>query len=500
MNTEMSYNFCGQFNGRGPVDLGERLNSPSQGGSLHGFNNHGLLRNNSNELHLQDSPGGRNDGGNNPCHLEFQRTPNHEANPGRLEYPNRRRERNDRSRSPSSRPIGTNTDPQWPSRGHPNLQDLRDLRESDLPNNTMSGDDIGDVVAMYSCPLSGPTMRSFQDMATRAGLEGPFHSYAKDQAEVFGKNNRHLAQVTANSKLLMEILRVNSKIDTMSDQLATMTRAVMALASPPEPGQAPAPGSATARASESAPAETTVRPKWCASPKLIGYTAVENGLEGYLPNSLFNIAKEGAAFAAEHLPRQTCGVEEAPDTQAYCTALRLAAKHAREKLHNVLLVGIYDPKTKDRVDIPVPHLKGMVQRVAVRCAVAGDKAEVDAVWAATDRPTRAQITYLRREAARVMLKGGRGSESVWAAVDRTLSELRLKANEDYTTAFYQIIYDEDCKYFDGKNWFKNLKAREPKVTLDLPSEEAIMARMSEAGRNPTPSGSHPTSIGNPPAI
>ncbi|EGG02084.1 uncharacterized protein MELLADRAFT_91692 [Melampsora larici-populina 98AG31] len=525
MATDLPFNFSAQFGGRGSLDLGNGLDSPSRGGTMviQSFNNHGSLRNDS--FTSLDSPTPRNDGGDIPRGWEFQRTPNHEANPGREEVLPRFRERDERSRSPSGQTRGPRDDPQWPPRGFPNQSELRASNQSDtrgsrgndLPNGPSSGDQVVDVTQTFSCPLPAPTMLTLQALATRCGLEGPFHAYAIAQAEVFGENNQHLAQVTADSRLLMEIVHVNSKIDTLSEQMVTMTRAVMELASQPETERGSASGSATAIVLGSAADKSTVKPQWKASPKLLGlinplalkllfspvleaYTAVENGSEGYLPNSLFNtmkkkVAKKGQVFAAEHLPRQVCGVEEAPDTQAYASALRLAGKHAREKLHNMLLVGIFDSKTKENVDIPVPHITGMVQRVAVKCAVAGEKAEVDAVWAATDLPTTGRITYLRREAARVMLKGGRGSESVWRAVDKKLSKVRLKGNKDYTTAFYQIVYDEDRQLFDGKLWFKDLKTREPKVTLDLPSKEAIMARMSSG--NARPSGSDTTSVGNP---
>ncbi|EGG05434.1 uncharacterized protein MELLADRAFT_107650 [Melampsora larici-populina 98AG31] len=129
----------------------------------------------------------------------------------------------------------------------------------------------------------------------------------------------------------------------------------------------------------------------------------------------------------------------------------------------------------------------MVQRVAVRCGIAGEKAEPKAVWAATDLPTRACIAYLRQEAARLVLKGCQGCKSIWAAVDKQLSQLRLRRDKDYTTAFYQIIYDKDKVLFPGEVWFKTLKARKPKVKLDMPSDEAIMAQIPRgAGNGGTP--------------
>ncbi|KAH9817618.1 hypothetical protein DFH28DRAFT_962481 [Melampsora americana] len=457
MNPDTSFNFGGQIDRRGSQDIGNGLNTPSTGGSIHGLNNHHNLRNQS--TGSVDSPRGRGDSMENSRHADA----NH-------------------------------------SRG------------------TWSNDVEVDGAAIFSSPLPVPTMLTFQAMATECCLEGPFQTFAMGQAEVFGKNNCHLAQVTSISKLLMEVARVNGKIDTLTDQLATIARAVNGLALPSALPRAATAG-ALSGLEPGCPSTPTPKKKWSASEKLIGlinplalkllfsplleaYTSVGNGPEGVLPNLLFNnikrkVNKEGPAFTAEHLPPQILGVEEAADSQALASTIRDAGKHAREKLHNVLLIGIHDPKTKENVDCAVPGIKSMIQRVAVKCGLASVNTEVEALWATTDLPTRARLAYLRREAARLVIKGGKGCESIWAVVDKRLAEVRMKKDEAYTTAFYQIIFDEDCNYFDGKLWFRDLKARIPKVTLDMPSEAAVMARMARATEIMSQPGSNQSTSLNP---
>ncbi|EGG04850.1 uncharacterized protein MELLADRAFT_108135 [Melampsora larici-populina 98AG31] len=380
LNMDSSFNFGDQITGRGPnpgqgsQDLGNGLRSPSAGGQLQGFNNHVSLRNSTG---IFDSPTDRRDSHEMSRGFQFQRTPRHED---RLPLDPARRERDERSVSPAGQ-TSTPTGPQRPPRGLASQTNSRGAR----------------------------------------GTEPPIGGHPDDNpSEVYGENNRHLAYATAHFKLLMEVVRANGKIDALSDQVAVLSRALLE--------RAQTPGIVTGTPSAVTPGtqpKLPARQKWVASDKLLGlinplalkllfsplldaYTAIENGPEGYLPNSLFStikktVAKEGVAFAAEHLPIQ-------------------------------LLAGIHDSKMKELVDIPVPNIKGMVQRVAVRCGVAVEETNVEKVWAATDKPTRARIAYLRREAARLVLKGGQGRESIWAVVDKKLAELRMKRNEDYTTA------------------------------------------------------------------
>ncbi|EGG04744.1 uncharacterized protein MELLADRAFT_88474 [Melampsora larici-populina 98AG31] len=224
-------------------------------------------------------------------------------------------------------------------------------------------------------------------------------------------------------------------------------------------------------------------------PSSFAYTAIKNRAEGTLPNSLFNVikltvAKESTSFQAKHLPAVHQGVEEASQTRRYYSAIKECAKHAREKVHiKQLLEGIHDQKTGEEVAEAVPTIRSMVQRIAVRCGTVGLNLHIDAVYAATDSLTRARIAYLRCEAARIVITGGKGSQSIWACVDKQLSFMRLRKDDDaYAIAFYQIIFDEDCKYFDGDTYFQDLKQR--KINLDLPTVEAVMARVAHNAANP----------------
>ncbi|KAH9811552.1 hypothetical protein DFH28DRAFT_1084842 [Melampsora americana] len=498
MNPDTLFNFGGQFDCQGSQDLGDGLNTPSPGGSIQALNHHQTLRNASNGS--VDLSRGRGDSMENSRRSQFQQTPHGQTNAGRFDPHRQRRDRDGRSMSPEGRVSGQRGAREWQPRGTPNPRECRDSADATHPRGAWSNDNEANGGAIFSSPLPVPTLLTFQAMATQCCLEGPFQTFAMGQAEVFGDNNRHLAQVTSISKLLMEVARL-----TRLALPPTLPRASTAGASPGlEPGY---------------PSTPTPKKKWSASEKLIGlinplalkllfspllesYTSVGNGPEGVLPNSLFNsikrkVNREGPAFTAEHLPPQTLGVEEAANSQALASTIRDAGKHAREKLHNVLLIGIHDQKTKENVDCAVPGIKSMVQRVAVKCGLASVNAEVEAIWATTDLPTRARLAYLRREAARLVIKGGKGCESIWAVVDKRLAEVRMKKDEAYTTAFYQIIFDEDCHYFDGKLWFRDLKARIPKVTLDMPSEAAVMARMARAAEITSQPGSNESTSLNP---
>ncbi|KAH9808341.1 hypothetical protein DFH28DRAFT_1136439 [Melampsora americana] len=351
---------------------------------------------------------------------------------------------------------GATTSPSSSLPGFNNHGALRDT--AGLGGNDRSGI----KTSMYACPLAGQSLDNFQTMAKKLGLDGNYCLFAMAQAEVFGETNRHLAQATVQGLLLMQVSRLNGKIETLTAKLAQVTHKLQELATPPAPAMPDSHQSNAAASNETTPIREwapgqflldVMNPlalKLLFLPQLTAYTATEKKPKGFLVDSLFNtikqtISKESPPFAALHLPPQYGGVETSADAQRYASAIRNSGKQAQEKMHNVqLLLGIHDPKTHKDVDIPVPSIKDLVQRVAVKCGTTQNNTAVNVVWNATNLLTQGRISYLAKD-------------------------------EDYETAFYQIIFDEDCQIFDGKAWFKDLKAAN--INLDLPSEERIRARM-----------------------
>ncbi|EGG10964.1 uncharacterized protein MELLADRAFT_92365 [Melampsora larici-populina 98AG31] len=429
---------------------------------------------------------------------------------------NGHRGRDHRSVSPSRRGSFCREDSSCQSLGHIATGHGGGRHQSQRPD-----DRTDDLPLVFAEPLVGESLIVFNAMADHYGLDDKHRTFALAHAEVFGENSQHFAGATFQSMLLMEISRLHNKIDTLANRLATGTSG----ASAPGPIAAQEQGAGEEQQvalPASNPTEMAYG-NWKSSPKLVGlinpmalkflwsplleaYTAVSNKAEGYLPNSLFNmikktVAKETIAFKAQYLPANRQGVEHATDTQSYATALRDAGKHGREKLHNVLLSGIHDAKSKEVVGTPVPCIKKLVKKVAVRCGTVGEEADLEAVWAATDQATRARIAYMRREAARIIVKGPKGSESVWANIDTQLALLRARRDENYAAAdsshgsFYELVFKEDKKYFPGTVWFKTIKAeqRAQDKALDFPSEEAILERMAqEAARRAGNPGSSNT--------
>ncbi|KAH9808612.1 hypothetical protein DFH28DRAFT_1087320 [Melampsora americana] len=217
---------------------------------------------------------------------------------------------------------------------------------------------------------------------------------------------------------------------------------------------------------------------------LQSYTELEDRSKNYLQRLLFNCVKVSACCGSKpsrislHLPKQIQGVDDGEGLKKYTTAIKDASKHAREKLHLLLLINVHNQKEGPVKVVPVPSLMELWHRIALKCGLISESVDQVTASRSADEATQGRIAYLRRKATR--LRQTPSGTNIWAEVDQQLDALCEKDKEvpEYTTFFYNIIYQNDQERFNGKRGWSEIKES---YVLALPTEEAILVVTSGKG-------------------
>ncbi|EGG01318.1 uncharacterized protein MELLADRAFT_92605 [Melampsora larici-populina 98AG31] len=288
-------------------------------------------------------------------------------------------------------------------------------------------------------------------------------------------------------KMVDHVVGILDKVESALDKVNAMTIKVEAILDKVEtpnghgagvPNSPPVPsGMAWTCFTELRGAIITAAHRLIIKESLESYTALETPDRDWLAHSYFNCIKTAvrqSGAVTQFLPLQVNGVSDVTATRTYNSEIKNVAKHVRERLHLLLLTRIYDPKNPV-IHGAVPNLKALVHRIAIKLGQNGDHSDINTVWASTSELARCRFAYLRREAVRIY-QVGRGSSSIWAAVDRQLNELRARGH-DFTASFYNIIYDDDRSAFDGQNVFQDITQN---LSFQLPFEHDVMAGVAAA--------------------
>ncbi|KAH9807225.1 hypothetical protein DFH28DRAFT_1089771 [Melampsora americana] len=291
------------------------------------------------------------------------------------------------------------------------------------------------VIGNYHRQFTPASQAVWEAMSTDAGLDHIYSQFGQGQAEVFGDNHRYMAQALVHARIVYDLSIMHDNLDSLSAKLDCLTNILDAHIEANR-DSAVAPDSFLNRIdvmsdrifrlsnqveahTQSEPVATPMPTRvgpWEAStqlmdllnplvcrllisPNIQGYTARFDSAGVWLVNSLFNTAKQtvnqqGPAWTAQHLPANTNGVSNVAGTRLYYTTIRNICKHAQEKMHNMLLTGIWEPKAGEFIDAPIPTLKDLLYQIAMRFGTAGDHNDRQSLWQATDDPTRARLTYL----------------------------------------------------------------------------------------------------------
>ncbi|KAH9810627.1 hypothetical protein DFH28DRAFT_1183999 [Melampsora americana] len=215
------------------------------------------------------------------------------------------------------------------------------------------------------------------------------------------------------------------------------------------------------------------------TPNIEAYTKRESPDGDLLTGSLFNTIRQEilnmpAPFAEQQLPPLNNGVADVAAVRAYHKLIKNAGKHARERMHHLVLHNVRNPREPN---IPqagtVPTMKRLLHRIANHCGELSDNRDVETLWNQTDWSHRLRIAYLVTMRIFQAVRRGKGRPDIWARVDKQLHKLRVEGPL-YTTAFYRLVYNEDVARFNGEGHITDL---DPLVTFDLPSEDAIAAEI-----------------------
>ncbi|EGF99489.1 uncharacterized protein MELLADRAFT_94328 [Melampsora larici-populina 98AG31] len=351
-----------------------------------------------------------------------------------------------------------------------------------------------------------------------AELTESFDDKHRHEAEIVGENHRHLARSADSARAQYYITQtadkveslvhtfedqlravhddLSTKINLLSENLRDLTKAIQTDGLAVRQSDAP-PAVPARNASNGEPPK---RKKWVLSKELRAlvtalsvellpeanlqaYTAIEDGAKNYLPRSLFNTiraTKQDAPWLAQHLPGKIRGVNDAKGIRNYCTAIKEACKHSREKLHlllwpSQLLTNIQSQKSRTVKVVAVPTLQALWYRVAIKCGIINESVDPKTAWAAAAGPARSRLTYLQREAAR--LRKTPSNTNIWCEVDAQLDHLRQMDQEhpDFSSLFYDYIYQNDREIFDGKRSWSAISSG---YVLELSTDEVVLNRVA----------------------
>ncbi|KAH9807165.1 hypothetical protein DFH28DRAFT_916842, partial [Melampsora americana] len=395
----------------------------------------------------------------------------------------------------------------------------------DQPRVTRQARSAGREPGPLSVDLTEYERSYLEDIIQTIGMDDKHGQWAVDLAEVSGDTHRHLAMCANVSRFsyMLSTLearleriennmsehfttqttfmeeqfetvtgRLSSKINLLNANLIDLREVIESGHFAQSRGEG---GTGTVAAENAATTHKAKRKKWEASKELKShlnelavvsipeaniqaYTALEDGALKYLQRSLYNIVRVSVGggdhdeWVAEQLPSKIRGVSDGEGLRNYATAIKDAGKHAREKLHLLLLTNINNQRSGAVKKVAVPDLPALWHRIALKCGLINSSVDAGTAWKRADGPVRTRVAYLRREAAR--LRANPSGVKIWAEVDLQLEKLREmdKTVPDYSASFYNIVYENDGEIFNGKRtWDEITEAYE----LTLPSEEDILA-------------------------
>ncbi|EGG10650.1 uncharacterized protein MELLADRAFT_93661 [Melampsora larici-populina 98AG31] len=358
----------------------------------------------------------------------------------------------------------------------------------DVFNDTMGGGSSGlfrrEPARTETSPINPILEKILQELGNLSNKVSQFETMSSridqlaDATSILSNKVYEVNDTVSSVSSRQQVVTLSNKVDQLTATLADLS------AGSDSPATSPGLGA------NRVPTATPAAP-WAVSIALkervyqLAYALVgEAGLEAYtaiqvdgnvLQRSLFNTIKQrvqaiGGQWVVQHLPPTIDGFQDVPAGKVYNKLVKDAGKHAREKMHLLVLTNIRNPRDPSPITATVPNIKKLVHRIADQCNTNPESLDADALWSQLSWGHRLRVAYLRREAMRVVRGGG----NIWARVDQQLRKMRERGPL-YTTAFYKLVYNQDCALFEGNVRFTDIPAQ---VNFALPSDGEVEVEMN----------------------
>ncbi|EGG08732.1 uncharacterized protein MELLADRAFT_104768 [Melampsora larici-populina 98AG31] len=326
----------------------------------------------------------------------------------------------------------------------PNCNDSQSAVLGDEP------DDGG--ISDMTRPLTIAEQTFLQGLCTKYGFDEMHQEYVQTLTQVMGLCQRHIALISSHMALLMEQSKLSNVVTGLVETVAGLADNIR---TPPMSS-----GSANA-----APAHVAT-PESAASTTEIEATTPWSALSMLLVHE-------------DHCNRLKLAANLRPGRTNTCHARSMEYPIPGVSSNTVLTSRMHATTPKKRCISRRRHRHQARStsegshvhnyQIAHKCGTTGTHGGVEALWEATDQPTRARVAYLsgsvvylppmkHREALRIF-QIGKGSSSIWAAVDTQLEKLWREERSritndgytsgDYTAALYmtKTLFQDMIKMF-----------------------------------------------------
>ncbi|KAI7939051.1 hypothetical protein MJO28_014630 [Puccinia striiformis f. sp. tritici] len=199
------------------------------------------------------------------------------------------------------------------------------------------------------------------------------------------------------------------------------------------------------------------------------------GAHAQLPDILVLTLVMDLAYRRLHLP-PLGGTDDPTATQYIGRFVRERIKHVRNKVRDVLLTGVIDPRTPEKAPAGIPNIRELSRLLWIH--LTGNKSCLNATQIDNqmEESIRVRFAYLRLATIENYMNPCAKTISQWDTMDAQLRYNRRQP-DDYSQAWRRLITERDEDLFANQPVYEHIQ--EDLSRCLCPTHEEILARMAD---------------------